>query len=331
MPLRQKRMGMPMNDQLSKYLEGAGRVAVAGHTRPDGDCVGSCLALYAYLKENYSKLTVDVYLENVPDAYCVLEDSRIVITDGRDAQPYDVFFALDASDKERLAGAVKYFDKAKKTVCIDHHISNPGYGDENVVYPKASSTCEVLAMLMDLDNISVKVAEALYVGIICDTGCFKHSNTGEQTMNIAGKLMRLGVDFSRLTDEVFYQKTYTQNQLLGRCLLESFLMFSGKCIISVADRKVMDFYKAKSSDLEGVIDQMRVTKGVEVAVLLTEIGELSYKVSMRSNTFVDVAKIAGHFGGGGHIRAAGCSMSGTKYDVINNLTRLIEEQLKNHD
>ena len=77
MPLRQKRMGMPMNDQLSKYLEGAGRVAVAGHTRPDGDCVGSCLALYAYLKENYPKLTVDVYLENVPDAYCVLEDSRI--------------------------------------------------------------------------------------------------------------------------------------------------------------------------------------------------------------------------------------------------------------
>lgn len=324
-------MGMTMNDKLSRYLEGAHRIAIAGHTRPDGDCVGSCLALYGYLKKNYPQLQVDVYLENVPEAYRVLEDADKVITDGGDGAAHDVFFALDSSDKERLAGAVRYFDTAARTVCIDHHISNRGYGDENVIHPKASSTCEVLARLMDLEHLNQKIAEALYVGIICDTGCFKHSNTGEQTMVITGKLMSLGVRFSKLTDEVFYQKTYTQNQLLGRCLLESFLMFSGRCIISVADRKVMDFYKAESSDLEGVIDQMRVTKGVEVAVLLTEIGELYYKVSMRSNAFVDVAKIAGHFGGGGHIRAAGCSMSGTKYDVINNLTRLIEEQLKNND
>ena len=146
------------------------------------------------------------------------------------------------------------------------------------------------------------------------------------------RLWKRGVRFSQLTDEVFYQKNlYPRISFWDGAFWKSFLMFSGQCIISVADRKVMDFYKAISSDLEGIIDQMRVTRGVEVAVLLTEIGHMTYKVSMRSNNYMNVAQIAGYFGGGGHIRAAGCTMAGTKYDVINNLTRLIEEQLKNHD
>ena len=316
-----------MNDKIGAYLENVRSAAIAGHTRPDGDCAGSCLALYNYIRKNYPNITVDVYLEPLADVYKVIESSAEIKSDYSREIAYDLFIALDSSDTERLAGAVKYFNGAKKTLCIDHHISNDGYADANVIFPEASSTCEVLAQMMDMDSIDRGIAEALYIGIICDTGCFKHSNTGEATMAIAGKLLSRGVRHSKLIDEVFFQKTYTQNQLLGRCLLESFLMFSGQCIVSVADQKVMDFYQAASSDLEGVIDQMRVTKGVEIAVLLTQLDLLSYKVSMRSNTRIDVAQIAGHFGGGGHVRAAGCTMSGTKYDVINNLTRLIEEQL----
>lgn len=316
-----------MNDKIGVYLDHVKSVAIAGHTRPDGDCAGSCLALFNYIRDNYPHIHVDIYLEPVADVYKIIKNASMIISDYCSDHIYDVFFAMDSSDKERLAGAVKYFETAHRTVCIDHHISNQGYGDVNIIKADSSSTCEVLAGLLDFEYVDQSIAEALYIGMICDTGCFKHSNTSERTMCTAGKLLSKGVRHSKLIDEVFYQKTYTQNQLLGRCLIESFLMFSGRCIISVADRKVMDFYQAVSSDLEGVIDQMRVTKGVEVAVLLTEIGELSYKVSMRSNAIVDVAQIAGHFGGGGHIRAAGCSMSGTKYDVINNLTRLIEEQL----
>ena len=317
-----------MNDRLGTYLENVSRVTIAGHTRPDGDCVGSCMALYNYILKNYPHIQARVYLEPVDPVYMVMENTRDIISEPGDALSCDLFIALDASDRERLNQAALYFDTAGRTLCIDHHISNKGYARDNVILPEASSTCEVLAGLMDMDAIDRGIAEALYIGIICDTGCFKHSNTTERTMNIAGRLMSMGVRHSKLMDEVFFQKTYTQNQLLGRCLLESFLMFSKRCIISVADRKVLDFYQAAYSDLEGVIDQMRVTKGVEIAVLLTEMDELFYKVSMRSNSIVDVAKIAGHFGGGGHVRAAGCSMAGTKYDVINNLTRLIEEQLE---
>ena len=320
-----------MKDKLGLYLENVSSVTIAGHTRPDGDCVGSCMALYNYIVRNYPHIRAHVYLEPVDPVYAVIENTGDIISEPCDALDSELFIALDASDRERLCGAAPYFDRAARTLCIDHHISNKGYAGDNVIVPSASSTCEVLAGLMDMEQLNRGIAEALYIGIICDTGCFKHSNTTEKTMQTAGRLMSMGVRHSKLIDEVFFQKTYTQNQLLGRCLLESFLMFSKRCIISVADRKVMDFYQASYSDLEGVIDQMRVTKGVEVAILLTEVGELSYKVSMRSNTVVDVARIAGHFGGGGHVRAAGCSMSGTKYDVINNLTRLIEEQLEAYD
>ncbi len=325
-----------MLDKIGKYLEGTKTVAIAGHTRPDGDCAGSCLALYNYILDNYPHVSVDIYLEPLAEVYHVIKNAdhiKTLSTDGSamDTVEYDVFFALDSSDKERLAAAGSIFDRSKMTVCIDHHISNAGYAKENIIYPQASSACEVLSTLLDMDYVNVDIAESLYIGLICDTGCFKHSNTSEQTMALAGKLISKGVRFSKLTDEVFYQKTYMQNLLLGRCLLGSFQMFDGRVIISVADADIMNFYQAKSSDLEGVIDQMRITKGVEVAILLTQIEDMKYKVSMRSNEYVDVAEVASKFGGGGHVRAAGCTIKGDKHSVINMLTEWIEEQLIEYD
>ena len=320
-----------MNDQFGSLLGAAKTVAIAGHTRPDGDCVGSCLGLYNYLRDNYPALAVDVYLEPVADVYGILENCSVICSTYDCEKQYDLFICLDCGDRARLAGAGKYFDTARRTLNIDHHISNQGYGDENVVFADASSTCEVLAGMMDFEKLGKGTAEALYVGMICDTGCFKHSNTTEKTMNIAGRLISKGIAFSKLTDEVFYQRTYMQNQLLGRCLVESFLVFNGRCIISVVDQKTLAFYGADSKDLEGVIDQMRITKGVETAVLLTETGALRYKVSMRSNEYTDVNRVAAVFGGGGHIRAAGCTVTGTKHDVITNLLGHIWEQMKDHD
>ena len=114
---------------------------------------------------------------------------------------------------------------------------------------------------------------------------------------------------------------------MGRCLLESIRVMDGRCIVSVVTKQMMDFYGAKSSDLDGIIDELRTTQGVEVAVLLSEKEPLEFKVSMRSNQIVDVSKIAVFFGGGGHVRAAGCTIKGSSYDVINNLTEHIEKQL----
>jgi phosphoesterase RecJ-like protein len=118
-----------------------------------------------------------------------------------------------------------------------------------------------------------------------------------------------------------------QNQILGRCLMESILVLHGKVVVAALNRKMIEFYGASPSDLDGIIDQLRVTKGTEVAVFVYETDFNEFKVSMRSNGEVNVSKIAVYFGGGGHIKAAGCTMNGSVYDVINNLTPHIEAQL----
>ena len=147
-------------------------------------------------------------------------------------------------------------------------------------------------------------------------------------MQAAAKLIGFDIDFPRLIEETFYEKTYVQNQIMGRALLESMLIMDGRCIVSYIDRKTMEFYQVTGADLEGIVSQLKLTKGVECAVFMHEIRSLQYKVSLRSTEKVDVAKVAEMFGGGGHARAAGCTMNGTFHDVINNLSVHIEEQLE---
>ena len=136
-----------------------------------------------------------------------------------------------------------------------------------------------------------------------------------------------GFDFSKLIDETFFEKTYVQNQVLGRALLESIRFMDGRCIFSSIDLKTMEFYKVVPKDLDGIVSQLRITKGVECAIFLYQTKTLEYKVSLRSNGKVDVAAIASYFGGGGHVRAAGCTMQGTVHDCVNNLSEQIEKQL----
>ena len=216
-------------------------------------------------------------------------------------------------------------------ICVDHHISNHGFGDVQFIEPAASSTSELIYLLLDDAELSVSAAKALYMGIAHDTGVFQYSCTSRRTMEIAGKLMEKGFDFNELLDQTFFQKTYLQNQILGRALLESMLLMDGKCIISALRKKDLDFYGVTSEDLDGIVSQLRNTTGVEVAIFLYETAIQEFKVSLRSNGRVDVSRVASYFGGGGHVRAAGCTMQGSVYDVLNNLTLHIEKQLKGAD
>lgn len=316
-----------MMKNLADQLEGINSVAIAGHVRPDGDCAGSCLGVYNYIKDCFHEIEVDVYLEEISEVFHFIKNSNKIDSLFEKEKEYDLFIALDSGDKERLGAAVKYFDSAKKTICIDHHISNTGFADINYILPKASSTCEIVYTLLEEDKVTKATAEALYTGIAHDTGVFQYSNTSEFTMNIAGKLISKGIDFSKIIDETFYKKTYVQNQILGRALLESILLLDGQIIISALRKVDLDFYGVTSKDLEGIVSQLRVTEGVECAIFLYETGNHEYKVSMRSTDKVDVSRIASYFGGGGHKKAAGCTMAGTMHDVVNNLSLHIEKQL----
>ena len=313
--------------QLTEEIKGARSIGISGHIRPDGDCVGSAMALYLYLQKITEAGTeVSVYLEQPPETFGAIKGIEQIQTEASEDKVYDVFFALDC-EKSRLGFAEKLFEQAKKTINVDHHISNLGCGRVNYVVPTASSTSELIYDLLDKEQMDRDIAMAIYTGIIHDTGVFQYSNTSPKTMRIAADLLEYGFDFSTLIEESYYQKTYWQNQIMGRALLESIMFLNGRCIVSAVDRKLMEFYHATPKDLDGIVNQLKIIKGVECAVFMYETDNLEYKVSMRSTDRVDVAKVASYFGGGGHKKAAGCTMKGTFHDVINNLSLHIERQL----
>ena len=321
--------GGPQMSRLIEMIETAETIAVLGHIHPDGDCVGSCLAVCNYIREQYPEKVVQVYLEKPPVKFNYLKYFDEICQDAHTGKTYDLCICLDSAALDRLGEFAAYLDSAQASICLDHHVTNSGYAQENFVL-EAISASEVVYGFLDLDKISKETAECIYTGILHDTNVFKNSNTTEHTMEVAGKMMSKGINFAKIIDESFYRKTYVQNQILGRALLESVVFLHGTCIFSVVRRRDMEFYGVESTDLDGIVDQMRITEGVEVAIFLYEIENHVFKVSMRSNNYVNVSKVAAYFGGGGHIRASGCTMNGSVHDVINNLSGQIEAQMKEH-
>ena len=314
--------------KLVQEIEHANTIGITGHLRPDGDCVGSCLGLYQYIKDTYPNKMVQVYLQPFSQEFQILSGAKQVCHEFRPDQSFDLFIVLDCGALDRIPDFVEYYHSAKRTVCVDHHISNQGYGDVCVVDIDASSTAEAVYKLLPRECIGEETATALYLGIVHDTGVFKYSNTTKQTMRIAGDLIEKGAKPNQVIDETFYKKTYVQNLLLGKALLNSELLSEGKVIFSYLLREEFLALQATSLDVDGIIDQLRITDGVECAILLYATDENSYKVSMRSNSVVNVSEIALQFGGGGHVRAAGCTISDSSVEVIKEqLMKEINKQL----
>lgn len=321
-----KKMGMKMN--LENELREIKTAAITGHIRPDGDCIGSCLGLYHYLADNFPEIQADIYLEPIADKFFYIKDTELIRHTAEEDKEYDLCIVLDCGDLERIGKFETYFKKATKTWNIDHHISNNHFADWNNVEVEAAATSEILFGMMEKEKISLNTAIALYTGIVHDTGVFKHSNTTSRTMRIAAELLEKGVPSTEIIENSFFQKTYIQNQIMGRALLESVLFYHKTCIFTALRMKDMEFYNVTPKDLDGIVSQLVITEGVECAIFLYEIAPQVYKVSLRSKKYVDVSRVAMHFGGGGHVRAAGCEMLGSVHDVVNNLSREIGKQME---
>jgi len=321
---------------LLKELEGVRLIGISGHFNPDGDALGSCLGLYNYLKTKLKGAVVEINLEQPTTNFMMLPgyDEVIVMEDGslseeQAAKVYDAYFCLDCTS-DRLGGAKAAFEKAKKKFHVDHHVSNSPCGDVNYLMPGISSTSELIYdLIANVEKeISQEVAAPLYVGMVHDTGSFAYSNTSRSTLEKAGALIDTGIDFPTLIDKTFTECTYLQNQIRGRALLESILIMDGKCIVSGLDKKTMAFYGAKPKHMTGIASELRNTRGVECAIFMYEVDTLKWKVSLRtSSDRCNVAAVSENFGGGGHVRAAGCTMEGTFHDCVNNLTKYLEPML----
>lgn len=292
---------MRLDEVLSQIT---GRVGIGGHVSPDGDCMGSCLALANYIWDNYPHLTVDVYAEPFEKKLAALPGSERVFFETQGDLEYEVYFALDCSTKERLAVGGRYFDCAKRTIGIDHHISNENYTDVLVLDANASSAAEVLYGLMDLEKISKDVATCLYTGILYDSGAFRFSNVSARTLRIAANLMEKGVEHVPIMNR-FHETTLQKRQLVGMAFEKVHLFYDGKFAFVYLGAKD---YHACGLPLEAevnIVGMLRDTEGVECAAFLHDHRESGYKLSMRSRLYVDVNAVCQCLGGGGHVHAAG--------------------------
>ncbi len=293
--------------EIKEKIEQSNNIIIAGHVNPDGDTVGAGLALLLGLEEKYPNKRVDFVLQdNVPKNISFLKGSEKIkkIEDIEDSN-YDLAIFVDSATIDRVGKVANLIGDIFK-INIDHHISNPKYGDINIV-KDISSTSEIMySFLKDLDiEISLEMGEAIYLGLVNDTGNFAHSNVTDKTFLVASELMKIGVNNNKIVNDFFKTKSYERMRVLGKALSE---------MVFVEEKKLMYFYLSYESlkslnaikdDTEGIVEELVNYSGSEVSLFLRQEENGKIKGSLRSKHSIDVNRIAGIFGGGGHIKAAG--------------------------
>lgn len=301
---------------LIKETESANRIAITGHVHPDGDCIGSCLGMYNFITKKFPEKEVDIYLEGIQSCFNFMPNSDKIKhpSKAKKAKSYDVFIVLDCGDEGRIGVLIDTFKKAKHTICIDHHLSNNSFAKTNYVVADASSTCELVGNVIEF--IDKDIAECLYTGLVHDTGVFQYSATSGDTMRFAARLMETGIDFPWIITHTFYEKTFAQNRIMGVALLNARLMDEGRIVLSTLMDKELKENGVTTADLEGIVEQLRVTKEAEISVFIYEREDGIFKASTRTKSDTDLSKVAVSFGGGGHAKAAGFNFKGTLDEYI---------------
>lgn len=315
-------------------IDGAETIAISGHIRPDGDCAGSSLGLARFIRNAMPTCRVDVFLGTIPfSVERNLQDWETVNHSYEtDVEQYDCFICLDCSP-DRMGEAVPIYHKAVRTINIDHHQSNTcNNADVNYVVPEASSACELVYNAIDPEGTGARymdegVARNLYIGMVTDTGCFKFSNTSRSTMEIGGRLLEYGFDFTRIVREVYDERTYVQQQVQARALTESIRVPDGRIVYGIMSKQILDFYGAQSSDTDGIANQFLRTEGCKCGIFMYELRPNVWKASLRSTGEVDVAEVCQVFGGGGHARAAGCTVEGDARRILAGILAEIHKYL----
>lgn len=311
---------------IDKVIEEGERIAISGHISPDGDCVGSSLGLYNYIKTYYPEKKVTVYLEKIPTKFSFLKGAIEIENQIPPEKTFDLYFSMDCGALDRLGFARETYEKTPIQCCIDHHISNPGKGAYTYIKPRASATCELVYELIAHREITQEIAQCLYLGLAHDTGVFQFSNTTPHTMDVAAKLLETGIKGSEIIENTYYEKTFVQMKTLGYALSKATLLEEGCYIFVSISLEEMKQLGANKGDTEGIVSQLRYTKGVDCAIFMYELVPGEYKVSLRTNEKVDASIIAMHFLGGGHKKAAGFSLKGEPCKLLNLVIEEIKKQ-----
>jgi phosphoesterase RecJ-like protein len=289
---------------------------VVGHIRPDGDCIGSQLALTLALRDQGK--TVTCWNEDVvPDKLSFLDPGHVVEQPRRGRQ-FDCVIATDCATFERLGRVGAAVSERKFLINIDHHLSNSRYGDLNWISAREASTGELIFRLMRAARwpITRPIADALFTAVSTDTGSFQYSNTKPLTFHVAGELVRMGADLATICDEVYQSYPLSRVRLLKHVYNNFRLQHDDQIAYFWLKQKDFTRTGADASDSEGLIDHIRAIEPVVVAVLFEELDPEMTRISLRSkDDRIDVSGIASLFGGGGHKAAAGARIAGSPLAV----------------
>lgn len=313
------------DEKIFDYLNSSETVAIFTHIRPDGDCLGSALALGIALENEGKK--VDYYCPSqINESFMFLPNIKRF--NKPKLKKYDLAIAVDSSDLNRLSQTGEIFCDAKKTIKIDHHISEENYAELNYVY-RLPSTCEIIYDLLKQMKLPITkdIALALYSGVSSDTGCFIHSNTTSNTHKVASELIDLGADFYTANYWLFKYKTLGQVELIKCAYNNMTFLENGKIVFVYV--KIKDLEKCNLTNLDSyiLVDNFVGIKGVDLTVVLTEDTPNFYFVSFRGNEKIRCDKIANVFGGGGHVNASGCKIRGTIQNIKNRIIKAYNDNL----
>jgi phosphoesterase RecJ-like protein len=312
---------------------------VSSHINPDGDAIGSQLALYSLLS-NLGKTVSVVNSDPVPFAYNFLPDvtalqcvspkssSTQCSLSAPDLQSFDVAIILDCGSLDRIGEKlVEHARSGKALINIDHHYGNKHFGTHNLVDDRACATGEIVFDLMEYSGMEISQDQAvcLYTAILTDTGCFKYSNTTARTHTITAQLIDKGVQPDRVAESVYETIPYRRAKLFSMALDTLQLSADGRIVWASVTNEMYEQTGTVSEDTEGIIEYIRSLRGVEVAIFFRELENGGTKVSLRSKRGLDVEQVAAMFGGGGHKAAAGCNIA----EPLDKVIKMVLEAITN--
>ena len=321
--------------ELAGFLKAAETILIFTHTNPDGDALGSAAALCRVLRK-MGKTSWILMDEEVPE-YISFMDTEFVTRDKDCLKDHDVSICVDCGEYGRFPALADKFDEGKLHLCVDHHATGDGFGDHYYIDPSEAATCQLIYKLIkELEAavaegsdaatglIDKTVAESLYTGINTDTGSFQYSNTTADTHAIAADLMTYGVDHTAINVKLYQTIPMTKLKIQASILQRAEFLFGGKVAVGYVTGQMLEEAGAVLDDAEGTIDMLRNIEGVEIAAFLKEKGE-AVKVSMRAKSYANVAEIVSVFGGGGHVKAAGCTLEMGMDEALDAIKKAIGE------
>lgn len=308
-------------DNILEEINKAEKIAIVVHENPDGDAVGSALAMKLALKQLGK--TADLIIPEYSKELALLPGTDEIIKES-EIEEYDLAIALDCASIKLLNGCTKYFENAKVKVSIDHHSSNTMFADYNYVDQNSPACAQLLLVIFNYFNIDVtkEIGTCILAGIITDTGGFRYEGVTAETFRFVADLCEKGIKVSQVYSQVFSRKTRAKFNLHKIAIDRLEFFEDGKIAFTYITKKDEEQVDAENGDYDGIVETGRDIEGVEVSIFLRET-EKGIKASLRSKDYVNVSEAAMMFGGGGHIRAAGCTIQGNieqaKNQIINRV------------